>query len=695
MGIEVTQFESGDDAYKSVPLKKWLWQSYISAALVPLLLIELTFLGIYWATGEFVFAKGAEAVTTLSSNALSDAADRSAQTISNRLVGVAALTDVYADETGRALATPAEVSDEEKSNYAMSPDGVFYTTKDNGGSAVFFSGFVPVGEAEKEKVWRTIRLDPLMKSIVNADPLVAQIYLNTFDSYNRIYPYFDVLDIYAPKMDIPSYNFYYEADQEHNPEGKVVWTDAYIDPAGSGWMVSAIAPVMGPEKLEAVVGSDVTLRTIVDQVLNIALPGDGFAMLVGRDGTILALPPAAEDFLDLPELLDHSYEDAILQDTFKPSEFNLFRRNDLASLAIAMQGRASGTLKLDLNQPVIASWATVNGTGWHLIAMQSEKSLLAKTSELRDTLTLITQLMLGGLVIFYSVFFGILWRRSSRMSEAVAKPLAELEQEMMEISNGRPPHGVSQHGVLEVRRAHQHLIQMAEKLAAASKAKSAFLSAMSHELRTPLNAIFGFSQLLRMSEGRSLDGERMQHVEGISRAGQDLLNLVDGVIDLASLEQGKVVENLRPLSLPHLLKSAHEGIVEAAARHDIEVTFELDHDLPSVQSDERILSRVLGHLMSNAVKYNRRGGMVKIRARRDGKGWVVAEVEDSGQGISAAAQERLFTPFERLGHENSAIPGTGIGLALSRRLTGLLGGSLTVESKEGVGTTFKLRLPTV
>ena len=337
-------FDKSLDGHRPRPLKQWLWKSYFSAALVPLLLIEVGFLAIYWGTSELVFKKGAEAVTGLATQALTDATQREAETISARLQAVASLTDVFASETQRALASPAHVGPEVMERYAMSADGVFHTTRDDGGAALYYSGIVPVGEAEIEKVRRTERLDPIMAAIVKAEPLVQQVYLNTFDSMNRIYPYFDVMQTYPPKMDIPTYNFYYEADPEHNPEGKVVWTDAYIDPAGAGWMVSSIAPVMGPEKLEAVVGIDVTIGAIVTEVLNIALEGDGYAMLVGRDGTLLALPPQAEGDLGLTELIEHSYEHAILEDTFKPSEFNLFRRDDLSALALAMEAEATGVM---------------------------------------------------------------------------------------------------------------------------------------------------------------------------------------------------------------------------------------------------------------------------------------------------------------------------------------------------------------
>ena len=219
---------------KRTPLSKWLWGSYLRAALIPLLVIELTFLLLYWSSNQFIYERKVDLITSLSTEELRNTAISQADVIAQQLKGVANLTRIYADQTGLALSTPTEAGKEEQARYTYSPDGIFYTARDNGGSAAYYSGIVPVGEAERDKVWRTVRLDPLMKAIKESNPLITQIYFNTDDSYNRIYPYFDVLPVYPPKMDIPSFNFYYEADAEHNPDRDAVWTDAYIDPRGRG-----------------------------------------------------------------------------------------------------------------------------------------------------------------------------------------------------------------------------------------------------------------------------------------------------------------------------------------------------------------------------------------------------------------------------------------------------------------------------
>ncbi len=688
---------SGGPAHGPLRLKSWLWQSYLRAALVPLLLIELTFVAVYWGTSRVVYDRSAAAITDLSTEALRAASRREAEVIARRLETIASLTRIYAEGSGRALAAPApDVSAAEKARHAYSPDGVFYKTEDTGGSAVFYSGVVPVGPAEQDKVWRTVQLDPLMKSITESDPLIQQVYLNTHDSLNRIYPWFDVLAIYPPKMDIPSYNFYYEADAVHNPKRSVVWTDSYLDPAGSGWMVSAIAPVYAAagQTLEAVVGIDVTIGAVVEDVLDIELEGDGYAILVSRDGTILALPPPAERDLGLTALIDHSYRQAILQDTFKPDSFNLYRRPELLAVAQALQSATEGQTTVDLGRPMIAAWATIAGPQWKLITLTSEDSILSGATTLRQQLAWVSQGMLAILVLFYLGFFLFLWRRSVAMSARVAEPLAEIERNMGQIAAGGSVPAGHRYAVAELQTVGDHLVTMAEKLQAASRAKASFLSAMSHEFRTPLNAIIGYSDLLAEASQQPLGPEDKRQVQAISAAGWQLLQLVEGVIELSRIEQGEVAQTPQPIDVLPVLRQAMAQVrPEPTGPQGVTVHLEEPPVAPPmVRGDVDIIRRIVMHLVANGVKYNRDGGRVTLSLTQAG-GRLAVRVTDTGIGIAEDLHPRLFTPFDRLGHENGTISGTGIGLAISRRLAELIGAEIGFDSAAGQGSTFSLYLP--
>ncbi len=208
------------------------------------------------------------------------------------------------------------------SRYALYENGVFYKPVNDGKSAVFVSGVVPVNEEIKNIVYFTEPMDAVLMQITDNYQEVIQAYYNDKYSYNRIYPYFDVLTQYEPKMDIPAFNFYYLADLEHNPQKEAVWVnEPYVDPAGRGWMVSVIAPVYIDGKLEGVPGMDVTINTITDRYVK-QEPG---IVILDSTATVVSIEDAMVTLFGLPVLENHKYLETIRQDTYRENDFNLLK----------------------------------------------------------------------------------------------------------------------------------------------------------------------------------------------------------------------------------------------------------------------------------------------------------------------------------------------------------------------------------
>jgi signal transduction histidine kinase/ActR/RegA family two-component response regulator/HPt (histidine-containing phosphotransfer) domain-containing protein len=237
------------------------------------------------------------------------------------------------------------------------------------------------------------------------------------------------------------------------------------------------------------------------------------------------------------------------------------------------------------------------------------------------------------------------------------------------------------------RRASRMAQLEAERL---NLAKSGFLSRVSHELRTPLNAILGFGQLLERDLVEQGERETLGQMLG---AGRHLLAIVDDLLDLSRIEGGELRLSVEPVQIADALAEAKSLISPAATTAAVGVRQRpVNVDL-YVRADRQRLIQVLLNLVSNAVKYNRRGGNVVISAGRTDGEMVRVEVSDTGTGISEEAITRLFTPFERLDAASRGIEGTGLGLALARGLVESMGGSLTLASEEGVGTTVSVELP--
>jgi PAS domain S-box-containing protein len=228
----------------------------------------------------------------------------------------------------------------------------------------------------------------------------------------------------------------------------------------------------------------------------------------------------------------------------------------------------------------------------------------------------------------------------------------------------------------------------------ASQAKTEFLSRMSHELRTPLNAILGFTQILEIDQAYPLAPVQRDRVQHIQQAGWHLLSLINEILDLARIEAGKARLSMAIVPLGEVIDECLALVGTDAAKRQIETVVLRQAEAPeAVWADRTRVKQVLLNLLSNAIKYNRENGSVRISVGADADGNALIGVRDTGLGLSAKQIDQLFQPFNRLGLESAQIEGTGIGLALSLKLTEQMGGKLEVSSELGVGTEFRVTLP--
>jgi signal transduction histidine kinase len=232
-----------------------------------------------------------------------------------------------------------------------------------------------------------------------------------------------------------------------------------------------------------------------------------------------------------------------------------------------------------------------------------------------------------------------------------------------------------------------------------NRAKTRFLANMSHELRTPLNAVIGYSEMLL--EDAEADGRTGQHVadlQSIRTAGQHLLSLVDDVLDLSKVEAGRMEVAALPIDLPSFIAQIAQTAQRLVESNGNKLWVERGTDLGTMIGDATKLRQVLFNLLSNAGKFTRRGSIALTVSREPGEGgdWIRLAVSDTGIGISSENLSRLFTDFIQADPSiRTKYGGTGLGLALSRRLCRIMGGEITAESTLGHGSCFTVRLPAV
>jgi signal transduction histidine kinase len=230
----------------------------------------------------------------------------------------------------------------------------------------------------------------------------------------------------------------------------------------------------------------------------------------------------------------------------------------------------------------------------------------------------------------------------------------------------------------------------------ASRAKSMFLSNMSHELRTPLNAIIGFSEAIRSTVlGLPANPKHAEYIANIHDSGRYLLDLINDLLDLSAIEADKLILSKEPVNIAEVADDALRMVEPLADKNGIALSSVLPPSLPPIVADKRRLKQILLNLLSNAVKFTPQNGSVVLRVEPDGAGWLRLAVADTGRGMTEAEISRTGTPFGFMGDPMvRRQSGTGLGLPLTKSLIELHGGTFTIASAPGRGTTVTARFPT-
>ncbi len=683
-------------------------RSFLTASLIPLLTIELVLLVLYFATHAWIERKNHDALRAEVSENLREIAEGVAGTVDAQLAGIARDTAALRTITEAFYANPAwePPPAEVPPRFATSPSGVYYKAADNGGGSLFYGARTVIGPEQREKARRSELLDLPYAAVERASEDIVAVYLNTYDDMNRYVPFIeDVVAQYDPMLHMEEFNFYYLADAAHNPARGVVWTGAYLDPAGKGWMASCIAPVYRGDVLEGVLGVDVTTENFVSGILDRDYPWRAEPMLVDAEGNVLAARPELERRLG---------GSARVAYTGKPlaeevlGDLNLLRHPD---------PRVAEPLRQLLTEPAAARTfivgesnlmflrAPIPTTGWTLLLAADEAVVYAPVDALAADTFAVGVGAVGVMLLFYLGFFFYVWSRSRRLADLIAAPIARLTEATARLAAGSATAALPRVSIAEIdqlsanfetmrddldesRRRQEQAVREAE---ASARAKAEFLANMSHEIRTPLNGILGMGKLLAESP---LGDEQRRFATAIQRSGEGLLATINDVLDLTKIEAGRVELEVRTFD-PNVLVDDLAALYGAEARAR-GLTFSR---VPSIgvptrlRGDPHRLRQVLGNLLGNAVKFTERGSVtLAVDAEPTPTGARLDfRVTDTGIGIPAERLGSIFDSFVQAdGSITRRFGGTGLGLTIARRLVECMGGTLTVQSEPGRGSSFRV-----
>jgi class 3 adenylate cyclase len=471
-------------------LRKWVWYRLLCYFMIGLIPLSITCIVAVSVTSPLLSEQIANNIQTIVDRSLLTTAMSVSNNLRSILTPIEEATMMLCDLTRYALKTPRIPPSYEMNSYGQVPTcdvNVFATLYDYGGSDAYVAQYI-VCDSQTTQIecnrtitpdeieryfWRTGYLDEyLMSSVERLD--VTQSYVNFVDGTLRIYPTrvqltgVPIGDLFGCTSDIRDYEFWYGADYQHDPQGKAVWTSAYVDPGFSGWVASCIGPVYQlnqSTEIEAVGGFDVSLSIMMKKVGDIDVPWNGYVVVLDRDGVILSLPPAGLLDWGLQELENYTYEDFIVSPTFKPDQFNIFKRNDTIELAQAISATPfSGTVLFQLNGLKLAAWNQVPETNWTSLTIASADLALADQQRQKNMSYGYIGFIIGITCLLVLTIIGIIFFVGNRISYKISTDIGRVYQNVTDITEKKYDVNDMASGIREIDNTLRSVVTLAKRL---------------------------------------------------------------------------------------------------------------------------------------------------------------------------------------------------------------------------------------
>lgn len=428
--------------HKGQDLDSVVQHNFLKTALIPILTVELILLFLYFFSTNYIAEKNLDLLRSNAIETVTEISKTEARNFNDQLREISRNNRSLQSEHQALFKTPfsgshfnMKFSNKRANESQRSPE-----------LSVFISSETRLGPEISEKVIKTEEMDVRFKSLVDDNPNLVASYFISSENMLRLYPYMDnFYDQFPHDFDLTTYNFYYLADATHNPSRQPVWTDAYLDPAGKGWMLSNITPIYNNEFLEGVTGLDVTMRTFSKHILSKNLQWKSGALVMDRHGHILTMSRAAEKYLGLNDLTNYNFKDNPEDQALtNPTEFNLLKQNTLTGMYFSEFFNGDDkTLEFTMEkEQYLLTKEEISETGWQLFILAPLKNVYGPIIAEKEQINRLGLIFVGLACAFYALFFVYLKRSSKELAERITAPISQVTNMIVSYDSGDKAHAI-------------------------------------------------------------------------------------------------------------------------------------------------------------------------------------------------------------------------------------------------------------
>jgi len=453
---------------KNIVLKKLIYGNYLKTTLTSIFFIEIALIFLYFYSNSYMVDKNIKfLLNDIRVNVYEKVRDIKSH-IKTSLSHIEQNVKFLHNEHQQFFKYIHSFDLYENVEFERASNGMFYKKENNGGSSLVVSKNTTINKDLKDELNKTESFDKNLKLIVNQNDMIVAGYFNSRHNYSRYYPFLEnSFNVFPVDIQMKNYSFYYKADLKHNPNKELVWTDVYLDPAGQGWMMSAIVPIYKDNVLEGVTGVDITVDKIIETLLSIELPYEGSSFLVDKKGEIIARTDAISDILELDSLQNYPYKIDEKIDATISKKDNIFRHKNkdfIDNIKKVLNNLKYNHDVILNNEDYLLFTEKIDKTSWYLISLIKKDNILIDAKELENYYKNLGYIIIAFVVLFYFMFFLYLYKKAKDFVDVINTPLEKIIELTKNLGNKKSIKRLESCGIVEIDKLNKNFNILADEL---------------------------------------------------------------------------------------------------------------------------------------------------------------------------------------------------------------------------------------